>query len=70
MSYRTHSKTVIDDIFWNNTEDSLISGNIISTISDHFVQFLLQKDIKIDKNKPNLFQHNFKNLMRPYLILN
>ena len=35
---------------------------MISTISDHFVQFLLQKDIKIDKGKPNLFRHNFKNL--------
>ena len=35
---------------------------MISTMSDHFVQFLLQKDIKIDKGKPNLFRHNFKNL--------
>ena len=51
----THSKTLIDNIFSNNIEDGLISGNIISTISDHFVQFLLQKDTKIDKSKPNLF---------------
>ena len=40
----------------------MISGNIISTISDHYAQFLLQKDMKINKNKPNLFGHNFKNL--------
>ena len=57
----THSKT-LTDIFLYNTEHGFISGNIISTISDHFAQFLLQKDIKIDKSKPNLFRHYFKNL--------
>ena len=57
----THSKSPIDNIFSNNIEDGLISGNIISTLSDHFSQFLLQKDIKIDKNKANLFRNNFKN---------
>ena len=55
----THSKALIEKIFLNNIENGLISGNIISTISDHFAQFLLEKDIKIDKSKPNLFQHNF-----------
>ena len=58
----THSKTLIDSIFSNNIVDGLISGNIISTTSDHFAQYLLQKDLKIDKSKSNLFQHNFKNL--------
>ena len=57
-----HSKTLIDNRFKKNIEDGLISRNIISTISDHFAQFLLQKDIKIDKSKPNLLQNNFKNL--------
>ena len=56
----THSKTLIDNIFSSNIEDGLKSGNMISTISDHFTQFLLQKNIKIDKSKSNLFQHNFK----------
>ena len=56
-----HSKTLIDNRFKKNIEDGLISRNIISTISDHFAQFLLQKDIKIDKSKPNLLQNNFKN---------
>ena len=37
----THSETPIDNIFSNNIEDGLISGNIISTLSDHFAQFLL-----------------------------
>ena len=39
----THSKALIDNIFSSNIEDGLISGNIISTISGHFAQFLLQK---------------------------
>ena len=56
----THSKTLIDNIFSSNIEDGLKSRNMISTISDHFTQFLLQKNIKIDKSKSNLFQHNFK----------
>ena len=46
--------TLIDTTFSNNIEDGLISRNITSNLSNHFAQFLLQKDIKIDKNKPNL----------------
>ena len=44
----THSKTLIDNAFSNNIKNGLISENIISTISDHFAQFILQKDIKTD----------------------
>ena len=57
----THSKTLIDNIFSSNIEDGLISGNIITTISDHYGQFLLQKNIKIEKKEKNIFRHNFKN---------
>ena len=56
----THSKTLIDNIFLNNTEDGLISGNIIWPF--HFAQFLLQKDIKIVKTKSKLLRYNFKNV--------
>ena len=58
----TYSETLIDNIFLNNTEDGLVSGNIISTISDQFAQVLLQKGIKRVKKKRNLFRHNFKTL--------
>ena len=37
----THSKTLTDTIFSNNTEDGLISENITTTITDHYAQFLL-----------------------------
>ena len=53
----TQSKTLIDNLFSNNTEDGLISGNITTTITDHYVQFLLKKD-----TNQKLFPHNFKNL--------
>ena len=36
--YRT-SATLIDNIFVNNSDKLLASGNIISDISDHFSQF-------------------------------
>ena len=57
----SHSETLIDNIFSNKIEDDLISGNIIMTISDHYGQLLLQKNIKLDKSKPISFRHNFKN---------
>ena len=50
-----HSETLIDNIFSNKIEDDLISGNMITTISDYYGQFLLQKNIKLDKSKPNSF---------------
>ena len=43
----THSKTLIDNIFTNNIDDGLISGNITTTITDHYAQFLLRKDMKL-----------------------
>ena len=42
----SHSETLIDNIFSNKIEDDLISGNIITTRSDHYGQFLLQKKHK------------------------
>ena len=45
-----HSKTLINNIFSNNIEDGLISGNITTTITDHYAQFLLEKDINLQHN--------------------
>ena len=58
----THSRTLIDNIFSNNIEDGLILGNIISTISDHYAQFLLMKNMKIkQKETTDIDSHDFKN---------
>ena len=56
---KTHSRTLIDNIFSNNIEDGLISGNIISTISDHYAQFLLMKNMKIkQKETADIYSHD------------
>ena len=38
-----NSATLIDNIFLNNPDQILLSGNIISDISDHFSQFSIIK---------------------------
>ena len=35
------SKIVIDNIFYNNASNNIISGNIATSISDHLIEFLL-----------------------------
>ena len=41
-----NSASLIDNIFVNNPEQVLVSGNIISDISDHFSQFCIIKSVK------------------------
>ena len=57
------SKTLIDNIFSNNIEDRSISGNTETTISDHYVQFLLPQNLN-NKNptKSLIYHQNFKKL--------
>ena len=38
-----HSSTIIDNIFTNNTDYETISGNILTLITDHFLQFITLK---------------------------
>ena len=41
-----NSKSLIDNIFFNSLEYSLISGNLGVEISDHLIQFMILKDFK------------------------
>ena len=55
------SKALIDNIFFNNIEDSGILGNIVRTISDHYDQvFLLQNLINKNQTKNEIYHQNFK----------
>ena len=36
-----NSKTLIDDVLYNDVTKNIISGNIATSISDHLTQFLL-----------------------------
>ena len=60
----SHSKTLIDNIFSNSIEDGCVSGNLLSTVSDHFAQFLLFKNFKVKKEENNYVLHNFKNFSK------
>ena len=51
------SKNLIDHIFSNNIEDGSISGNIVTTISDHYAQFLLLQNLN-NKNSTNIEIHH------------
>ena len=44
------SNTLIDNIFRNSTDESLISGNLSYSISDHLAQFQIYPEFKA-KNK-------------------
>ena len=59
---RTHSKTLTDNIFLYSFKDGFISINITTTISDHYAQPLLKKDIKLQRTNKKLLRNNFKNL--------
>ena len=41
MQITANSKTLIDNIFYNDVTKNIISGNITASISDHLTQFLL-----------------------------
>ena len=44
-----HSKNRIDNTFPNTIEDCSISGNLVTTISDHYGQFFLMKNLNNKK---------------------
>ena len=57
---RSSSATLIDNIFVNIPEQVLISGNILSDISDHFSQFCFLSSI-VDQPKENRKVRDFSN---------
>ena len=60
----TQSQTLIDNIFSNNIEENINSGNLTSTISDHYAQFLLFENTN-SPNKDSVtekLQHSFKSM--------
>ena len=42
------SATLIDNIFANTFNFNALSGNLVITISDHFLQFLIIEDLKVN----------------------
>ena len=46
MPLHRTSATLIDNIFVNNADQLLASGNINSNVSDHFLQFCITTSVK------------------------
>ena len=60
---RLHSKTLIDNIFFNSSEYQSVSGNLIIEISDHLIQFLILEGFIKESSLPetNLFKRDIRN---------
>ena len=54
-----NTSAVIDNIFSNNLQDDIISGNILLTLSEHFSQFISVNRKKIDLKKINVYQRDY-----------
>ena len=65
-----NSKTLIDNIFYNQFTDSIESGNLTVGISDHMPQFcIIPEQIKKKKDKSvSTFRRDFRNLETNNLI--
>ena len=49
-----HTATVIDNIFSNNLQDAILSGNVLLTLSDHFPQMVSVNREQIDSKKKSM----------------
>ena len=69
--HRSHSRTLIDNIFCNVILKDIISGNITATISDHLPQFLISPNTFADppSNKSNVFERDWSNFDQENFVL-
>ena len=51
--------TVIDNIFSNNLQDNIITGNVLLTLSHHFAQIISVNREQIDFKKINVYQRDY-----------
>ena len=64
------SSTLIDNIFYNGIDENVLSGNIITSLSDHLGQFLIIPNNEIHvKKKKNIYARNYKNIDTDALLL-
>ena len=56
-----HSATVVDNIFTNNLDKSLIRGNIISDFSDHYSQFISIQNQTFDLKSIIIYKRDYSN---------
>ena len=54
-------RSLIDNIFTNAVEFNVISGNILTQISDHFPKILILKNLSLDMLNASHCKHEFTN---------
>ena len=55
------SGTLTDNIFTNTVNESLVSGNLTFSVSDHLTQFLIYPELTINKEKKKpQYKRNYK----------
>ena len=53
------SATIVDNIFTNNIGNPLNSGNIKSDFSDHYSQFILVQNLKVDLKTITIYKRDY-----------
>ena len=54
-----NSATIVDNIFTNNTNNTIISGNVVTDFSDHFSQFVSVQKLKLDCKSISVYKRDY-----------
>ena len=54
-----NSATIVDNIFTNNINNTILSGNIVTDFSDHFSQFISVQRLKFDFKSISIFTRDY-----------
>jgi len=63
-----HTATLIDNIFINTLDYSIISGNFIYDLSDHLPNFVIVKKPHTNLNNQRIYKRDYSNLDRQSLL--
>ena len=56
------SKTLIDNIFYNEVQSKIIAGNIATDISDHLTQFIAIPGRYTEHSNEDIYRRNYKTI--------
>jgi len=54
-----NSATIVDNIFTNNINNTIISGNVVTDFSDHFSQFISVHRLKFDFKSISIYKRDY-----------
>ena len=54
-----NSATIVDNIFTNNTNNTIVSGNVVTDFSDHFSQFISVQRLKFDYKSISIYKRDY-----------